>query len=377
MLTIALDARRINQFGFGTYIRNVVRALARCDSSHRFLLIGAEEHLRELGSLPDHFLPLHYEVPEASPRNIAGLYFLLRRHGAQVLHVPHYHWIPQHLPCPHVVTVHDLVEFAFPLRGRSRLVSLSMLSLVRRSLRTAARVVAVSKATRRDVLRFFRLPPEQVEVVYNAIDERFLEEGAGQEERQAIAARYAITYPFLLYVGDVRPHKNVERIIEAFAALKAELTRARQFPALKLIIIGDEVSRQPRLRRAVVSCRLESDVRFLGFVPFAALRYFYSSAKVFVFPSRYEGFGFPPLEAMAHGTPVVTSNGSSLPEVVGQAALLVNPENVFDIMRGMRQCLLDPVTRDLLRQRGREQARQFSWDRAAQRLIEIYEQAAR
>ena len=130
-------------------------------------------------------------------------------------------------------------------------------------------------------------------------------------------------------------------MIEAFSALKTELERDQAYPDLKLIIIGDDLSGNPDLRRTVVRSGVQNDVRFLGFVPIEVLRIFYDEAKIFVFPSLYEGFGLPPLEAMAHGTPVVTSNVSSLPEVVGNAAVLVNPENVFEIMRALHRVLMD------------------------------------
>src|SRR5258708_230602 len=158
---------------------------------------------------------------------------------------------------------------------------------------------------------------------------------ATEAEKLLISQRYQVNYPFLLYVGSVSPHKNVGRTIEAFSALKAELAKENQYPDLKLIIIGDDVSSHPDLRRTVLRSGVQNDVRFLGFVPIDILRIFYDEAKIFVFPSLYEGFGLPPLEAMAHGTPVVTSNVSSLPEVVGNAAVLVNPENVFEIMRAL------------------------------------------
>ncbi|HEY4581069.1 MAG TPA: glycosyltransferase family 1 protein, partial [Candidatus Acidoferrales bacterium] len=129
------------------------------------------------------------------------------------------------------------------------------------------------------------------------------------------------------------------------------------------------------LRRAVVRSRMREDVRFLGFVPHPVLRVFYARACAFVFPSLYEGFGLPPLEAMAHGTPVVTSNVSSLPEVFSQAALLVNPENVFDIARGIRQVLTEGVLRDALIRRGYELVQQFSWERSAREVRQAYEAA--
>jgi glycosyltransferase involved in cell wall biosynthesis len=185
-----------------------------------------------------------------------------------------------------------------------------------------------------------------------------------------------VTYPFLLYAGRISPHKNVVRIIEAFSALKAELEKEGKFPDLKLIIIGDELSKHPDLRRTVIRGGVQNDVRFMGFVPIEMLRVFYDAAKIFVFPSLYEGFGLPPLEAMAHGTPVVTSNTSSLPEVVGNAAVLVNPENVFEIMRALHRVLLDQPVREKFKQRGYEQVKKFSWETSARQIIEVYESVA-
>jgi glycosyltransferase involved in cell wall biosynthesis len=185
-----------------------------------------------------------------------------------------------------------------------------------------------------------------------------------------------VNYPFLLYAGNIQPHKNVNRIIEAFSALKAELQKQDQYPDLKLIIIGDEISKHPDLRRTVVRSGMQNDVRFLGFVPVEVLRIFYDAAKVFVFPSLYEGFGLPPLEAMAHGTPVVTSNVTSLPEVVGQAAITVNPENVFDIMRALHRVLMDQNLRERMKERGYRQVVRFSWMASATQILNVYRDIA-
>ena len=157
-------------------------------------------------------------------------------------------------------------------------------------------------------------------------------------------------------------------MIEAFSALKTELEKDQLWPDLKLIIIGDDLSGNPDLRRTVVRSGVQNEVRFLGFVPIEVLRTFYDEAKVFVFPSLYEGFGLPPLEAMAHGTPVITSNVSSLPEVVGNAAVLVNPENVFEIMRALHRVLTDRALRDRMKERGYQQAMRFSWEISVQRV---------
>jgi glycosyltransferase involved in cell wall biosynthesis len=243
-------------------------------------------------------------------------------------------------------------------------------------LKGAARILAVSRYTKSDIEKLFGIAGSHIEVVYNAIDERFLRGHASDTERQVLAERYLVTYPFLLYAGRISPHKNLVRIIEAFSALKAELEKEGNFPDLKLIIIGDELSKHPDLRRTVIRGGVQNDVRFMGFVPIEMLRVFYDAAKIFVFPSLYEGFGLPPLEAMAHGTPIVTSNTSSLPEVVGNAAVLVNPENVFEIMRALHRVLLDQPVREKFKQRGYEQVKKFSWETSARQTIEVYEAVA-
>src|SRR5262245_5547636 len=195
---------------------------------------------------------------------------------------------------------------------------------------------------------------------------------ATESDRELIAQRYQVTYPFILYAGRISPHKNLVRIIEAFSALKASLEKEEKYPDLKLIIIGDELSKHPDLRRTVIKSGVQNDVRFLGFVPIEVLRIFYDSAKIFVFPSLYEGFGLPPLEAMVHGTPVVTSNTSSLPEVVGNAAVLVNPENVFEIMRALQRVLVDQGLREKMKMRSYQQSQKFSWESSARCVLQTY-----
>jgi glycosyltransferase involved in cell wall biosynthesis len=216
--------------------------------------------------------------------------------------------------------------------------------------------------------------PERIEVVYNALDENFMRGHSTPAEQEMIRGRYQVNSPFLLYAGRISPHKNVARIIEAFSALKGELAKDGAYPDLKLIIIGDEVSKNPDIRRAVIRSGMQHEVRFLGYVSIDVLRIFFDMAKVFVFPSLYEGFGLPPLEAMAHGTPVVASNTSALPEVVGNAALMVNPENVFEISRALQRVLTDQCLRERMKAAGIEQSQRFSWDASVLRMLEVYEQ---
>jgi glycosyltransferase involved in cell wall biosynthesis len=373
---VAIDMRRVSDFGVGTYIRNVVRSLGRLDRTNDYLMVGSPDKVREIGPLPSNFSSIALNSPDASLGGFLEFRAILHRLGCDLVHIPHLYWVPQWLPCPYVVTAHDVLEHMHRARDKSGSRRWLHFQLTRRMLSRAARIFAVSNFTKKDVEALFRIAPEQIEVIYNAIDDRFRQGHATDADRQMIAERYQVNYPFLLYAGRISPHKNVGRIIEAFSALKGELEKEGKFPELKLIIIGDELSREPELRRTVVRSAVQNDVRFLGFVPIDVLRIFYDQAKVFVFPSLYEGFGLPPLEAMALGTPVVTSNTSSLPEVVNKAAVMVNPENVFEIMRAIHRVLLDQPLRDRLKQRGYEQAAKFSWDNTARRMLQVYSEVA-
>jgi glycosyltransferase involved in cell wall biosynthesis len=173
----------------------------------------------------------------------------------------------------------------------------------------------------------------------------------------------------VLYVGNIKPHKNVERLIDAFGRARA----AGGLDDLKLVVIGDEISKYPPLRQAVHRHRLDKHVRFFGFQPPNTLAAFYRLARVFVFPSLYEGFGLPPLEAMANGTPVVTSNVSSLPEVAGGAALLVDPTDTDAIADGIRRAVADEALRTELSARGLARVRDFSWERSVRQIHAIYQ----
>ncbi len=371
-MKIAIDIRRMTEFGIGTYTRNVVRALGRLDRENKYFLIGSPEKVKEIGSLPGNFHTVPLLEPDSTTKGYFEFRVILKRLECDLVHIPHLFWLPRALPCPYVMTVHDLLEHMSRAKGRSGMRRALYYQLTRRVLKGAARIFAVSQFSKSEIEKLFGLPSRQIEVVYNAIDERFLHGHATDADRQLIAERYLVTYPFLLYAGRISPHKNLVRIIEAFSALRGELEKEGKLPDLKLIIIGDDLSGHPDLRRTVIRGGVQNEVRFLGFVPIEILRIFYDVANVFLFPSLYEGFGLPPLEAMAHGTPVVTSNTSSLPEVVGNAAVLVNPENVFEIMRATHRVLIDQNLREKLRQRGYEQAKKFSWDSSVRRILKVY-----
>ncbi len=374
-LRIVFDARKIRDFGVGTYTRNLLAGLARVDTVDRYTVVVSPPDASELPELPANFEITPFETPGRLPGPGVAYAAFLRRCRADLYHIP-LNSVPFWMPKPYVVTVHDISTLLF-VGSRDWRQDWHLYRL-RRGLERADSVISVSEATRRDVQNTLGIPVERTKLIYNAPDPVFTAPSRGLEldETYRTMERYQINYPFILYAGNIRPQKNIPRLVEAFAVLRGELARHPIYSDLRLIIIGDEISKYPAVRQAVIRSRVEHAVRFLGFVPIQTLRMFYKAAAAFAFPSLYEGFGLPPLEAMACGTPVVCSNVSSLPEVVGDAAVLVNPENVFDIARGLRDALLDEEARVNCVARGYEQLKRFSWLRAAEQVLETYREIA-
>ncbi len=363
---IAIDARKLRDYGIGTYVRNLLRQLARQDPNTEYVLLCRAEDCDVIADLGSNFRAVREDAGDYSVREQFAVPIDLRREHVDLFHAPHY-VLPPLTPCRSVVTIHDCIHLRFPQYLPNRLGYAYARSSLWIATHRAARVITVSEASKRDILRYYRVPEERIDVIYNAIDDRFwLEPPADAMER--VRERYQLNAPFVLYAGNIKPHKNLERLIEAFHLL-------RQDPNLKdvqLLIIGDEISKYASLRRAVHRHKLHKYVRFFGFVPDQTLAALYRLAAVFVFPSLYEGFGLPPLEAMASGTPVITSNVSSLPEVVGDAALMIDPYDPGAIAAAMRRVLEDSTLRADLRARGLARAREFSWERSIRRVREIY-----
>lgn len=383
-LRILLDARHVKDFGYGTYIRNLLRGLATIGAPHEFLLPIRAADRSELADLPDNFHFLPYEHADIEPGDRLRFSMFVRRQKPSVVHIPLAR-VPLFLPRPYVVTVHDISSLVLE-RSSGWRGGLDQW-LLRRSLLGAAAVIAVSEWTKNDLVTLLGVPREKVRRIYGAVDPQFTrqtreerEQGDGaaarELERRRELERYQVHYPYLLYAGTIRPQKNIPRLVEAFALVRGKLQDDPKWKDLRLIIIGDEISRYPAVRQAVIQSRVEPYVRFLGFVPIDTLRMFYESAAAFVFPSLYEGFGLPPLEAMASGTPVVCSNATSLPEAVGDAAEIVSPDNVFDIARGILEVLLNEQRRRELIERGYRRCREFRWEDTAARVLAIYEAVA-
>ena len=368
-MRIGIDARKLHDFGIGTYIRNLLGQLARLDRDTEFVVLARPADCEAVGSLGDNFRAVPETAANYSVAEQIRIPLALRRQGVTLFHAPHY-VLPPLVRCRSVVTIHDCIHLMFPEYLPSRLALTYARTSIALASRRARRVLTVSESSKRDILRFVDVPADKIDVIYNAYDERFGVEPR-EEDMLRVRERYQLDDEFVLYAGNVRPHKNLKRLIEAF-----DLVRKRGLAHLKLVLIGDEISKYAELRRAVHSHQLHQYVRFLGYLPEETLAIMYRLAGVFVFPSLYEGFGLPPLEAMASGTPVVTSNVSSLPEVTGDAAVLVDPYHPEAIADGIERVLGDEALRRDLRAKGLARARQFSWEASVRRVREIYGEVA-
>jgi glycosyltransferase involved in cell wall biosynthesis len=364
---IAIDARKLRDYGIGTYVRNLLRQLARQDEANEYVVLCRETDCDTVEALGARFRAVS---ENAGPYSIAEQFAIpmdLRRESINLFHAPHY-VLPPLTPCTSVVTIHDCIHLRFPQYLPNRIGYAYARAQMWTATHRAARVITVSEASKRDILRYFRVPESRIDVIYNAIDDRFWEK-PDIDEMNRVRERYQLTNPFVLYAGNIKPHKNLERLIEAFHLLRQNSPDLKD---VQLLIIGDEISKYATLRRAVHRHKLHKHVRFFGFVPDQTLAALYRLANVFVFPSLYEGFGLPPLEAMASGTPVITSNVSSLPEVVGDAAVMIDPYESEAIAGAMHRVLTDEGLRADLRRKGLARAREFSWERSIARVREIY-----
>lgn len=272
-----------------------------------------------------------------------------------------------------IITVHDLSFLRYPefFSGRKNLWHLSL--RVKKTLRTADMIIAVSENTKNDIVELAGIAPDKVRVVYsgNNLSKREI----APSEAQEFLSRHKLARPFILYLGNIEPRKNICGLLAAFNLLKAKTeTPGVKADGLQLVLAGASGWKNKRIYEAWKDSPYCHDIKFLGYISKKDKEILYSQAAIFVYPSYYEGFGFPPLEAMTYGLPVVASNVSSLPEVLGGAALLINPFKPEEIATAMGLILDDKDLRSRLIARGYEQARLFDWDKAAKEYLKIFQE---
>ncbi len=373
---VVVDARYVSQTqsGVGHYTQRLIGGLAAIDRANRYTCVvvkggpglrvaqpnlecwetgvSFEDHLRgDLWLLG--YLPLR-----------------LRRLRTDVYHGPAVFLPLVKLGFGTVVTIHDLVSFLFPTTV-PRKYSLYMRLMTRLAVRSADRIIAVSGATKDDLTRILRVPDDRVVVIHEAVAPEFAVPPAPAAV-VAAARRYGIRSPYCLFVGNLEPRKNLARLIEAFALVRGRRPGAPG-PPPQLVLVGTRGWLYSGIFRAVEAHGVASDIVFTGYVPPSDLPALYAGAACFVFPSLYEGFGLPVLEAMAAGVPVVASRVGAIPEVAGAAALLVDAERPAAIAEAIEAVLADGALRAELVARGRARALCFTWEAVARQTLAVYE----
>ena len=373
-MRIGIDAHLLGgaESGVELWIRHLLAALSQVDEGNEYVIYtheGAMPIAHREGWSVD-FRVHRRRVPLRAAR-IAWeqlvLPGLLKADGVDVLHAPGY-VMPLRALVPTVLTVHDVIALKFPhLASRSN--ALHYRLLLPRSVRRARVVVASSETTKRDIVDLIRVDPAKVRVVSAGCDPLF-EHAATPAEREQVARTYGLPERFLLFVGNVEPKKGLAVLLAALAQLEA--SGRWEHP---LVVAGGKSWRRGRALAGLDALDEGRHVRFCGYVAREHLPALYALADLFVFPSLYEGFGFPPLEAMACGTPVVCSDAPALRETVGDAALIVPAQDAAALAAALRDVVEDEALRRGLAAKGTERVKAFSWARTAQGMIEAYQAA--
>ena len=363
--------------GVAQYIFALLRAMLPHTNKHEFNLFVLEEDLplfdfvqgrMTLIPVAERFRPAVKNIGwhQCELPGIAG------KLGLDVLHIPSYRRMLWRAPCPLVATIHDLAPFH--IRGKydwKRMIYGRV--VVKRLARRQDEIIAVSENTARDLDTFFQIKRDRVNVVWNGIDHLRFRPGNAAMAKAEAALRWKLDQPFFLYVSRLEhPGKNHVRLIEAFNQFKTQ-TKSPWLLALG----GSDWSGAEAIHAAAAGSPFKADIRFLGFVDDATLPGLYHATDVFIYPSLFEGFGFPPIEAMACGCPVISSTKGSLREVVSNAALTIEPEDVADIAGALTRMSVSEAERQRWRAAGFINAKRFDWNVNATETLAVYERAIR
>ncbi len=366
---IVIDARfwRRSAAGLSTYSQSLVRNIARIDQTNRYTVLISPADVAEFDVVAPNVTALVVPITHYSLAEQTKLPTVLAALKPDLVHFLHFNH-PLRYRGRFVVTMHDLTVVYFPVgrQQRNPLRRWAFLTVMRDAARHADRVIAVSRTTRDDLVRDLGADPERVTVIHEGL--------SLTSKRVGPAARLVplgIRPPYLLYVSQWRPHKRIEDLVAAFERL------GRAYPNLQLVLTGQPNRLFPTIIQRVEHSPLRHRIVTPGFVPGQLLPTLYARAELFVFPSLYEGFGFPPLEAMAMSTPVVAANASCLPEILGDAAAYFEAGNVDDLTTTIAELLDDSKRRAELSKKGKDQAAEYDWATVARETLAVYEDVLR
>ncbi|HJX37558.1 MAG TPA: glycosyltransferase family 1 protein [Anaerolineae bacterium] len=367
-MRIGIDGRYIADHfpGIGRYTYNLAAKLPELAPDTDFVLFHNPRLLNtrydlERMALNPNLRLLPVDVPTRSLKEQYQLRSLARAFSLDLLHSPYY-IMPYWQHCPSVVTMYDLIPMIYPQDLPHRWTAWVFRAAASLAIRRANHTIAISECTKRDLIRLFGASEDKITVTHLAADERFRPLDS-QQWKNTVRA-YGLPERYILYLGINKPHKNLAFLLQVFKEIRTEA---------KLVLAGKEDPRYPQVREEARRLRLGDRVVFLGDIPEHDLPMIYNGAQVFVFPSLYEGFGLPVLEAMACGTPVVCSNSSSFPEIVGDAAVTVDPQDRVGWVTALTELLESEELRAELRTKGLEQANKLNWQKAARETLDVYQ----
>ncbi|MBI3754626.1 MAG: glycosyltransferase family 4 protein [Deltaproteobacteria bacterium] len=356
--------------GSETYIRNLIAKLSDIDSENEYFIFANRENFNEFKTGRPNFHKMLCPINASfKPGRILWEQFVLPfqtlKYKIDILFSPGY-TAPIFIGCKQVVTIHDLNYYYHP-DDFSSLELLFWRLLVPLSARAANRVITISKNSKRDIENILKVSPDKVDLIYEAANMFPDFGGWGDENIEKVKKKYCIDGKYILSIAAMHPHKNIHRLIEAYKILKDKYGTSH-----KLVLVGMKAWASKAVEGAIKGMSLEKDVIFTGWVPLEDIPIFYKGAAVFVFPSLFEGFGIPPLEAMTCGTPVAVSNITSLPEVVGDAGKYFNPYDVEDIASKVYEVITSTALREELIKKGFEQAKKFFWEKTAKQTVDVF-----
>jgi glycosyltransferase involved in cell wall biosynthesis len=369
---IGFDARKIRDFGIGSYVRHLLEAVARREESraYRFRVYARRADRDLLSGLPDHFEVVPDESPGYSLAELTLFPWRLLRDRLDLFHATHY-VLPPLFRARAVVTIHDIIHVLYPQFLPSKAAHLYARAMIRRALERADRIITVSYNSKRDLIDYFGVPAGRIEVIYNGVSPLF-HPGVPPDEQRRVAEKFGISSPYLFFLGGEKPHKNLQNVLKAFG----EARRRRSLPHA-LVLGGPMPKNRARMEALIDALDLKAAVMETGIVQEEDLPGLYAGADAFLYPTLYEGFGLPVIEAMACATPVLTSSTSALQEIAGGFAYLVDPMDVNAIAGGILLLTTDQRVREDFRELGKKRALDFSWDKAAEKTLEVYAAALR
>lgn len=374
-IKIGIDARFFGpkQKGLGRYVQKLVEKLEKVDLENHYLIFLRKENWSEYQPTNPNFHKILADYPWYSLKEQIFLPLKIHQSRVDFMHFPHFN-VPVFCFKPFLITIHDLILKRFPTSRASTLSpalyflkNLAYKLVISLAVKRARKIIAVSSYTKKDILKYFKVKKEKIAMIYEGTSSKQeLRTRSFEQECRVPKAEK----PYLLYVGNAYPHKNLERLVLAFA----EILKDKRYSNLKLVLVGGMDYFYKRLKEFVLdsASQIQNSVIFTDFVSDRELSVLYQNASLYVFPSLYEGFGLPPLEAMDYQLPVVSSNSSCLPEILEEAAVYFNPEDTGEMAERIKRVLGDESLQRELISRGLLVIKKYNWIKMARETEEIY-----